>query len=64
MLCVGGVVTLVNVIGAVVMRKVELGKVLTHFSKSADPFGVLIFIVILGLYLIAFWVTVEAMENF
>ena len=64
MLGVGAVVTAVNIIGAVVMRKVELGKVLTHFSKSADPFGVLIFIVILGLYLIAFWVTVEAMENY
>ena len=64
MIVVGLVVTLVNVIGAVVMRKVELGKVLTHLSKSADPFGVLIFIVVLGLYLMAFWVVVEALEEY
>ena len=44
------------------MRKVKLDKILDTISKGADPTGVLIYIVVLGLFLLSYFVLVLFLE--
>lgn len=62
LLMIGGILFTVYMIGSFLMKKVDLAEDIDRFCEITDPTGVLVYIIILGLYLISYWFIVELFQ--
>ena len=63
-IAIGVICTVVFLIGAFTMRKVDCGKVIDMVSKAADPSGALVYIIVAGLYIFVYWVLVRLLNMY
>ena len=52
------------ILGAFLMKKVQLGEWLEKLSKSADPNAASIFIIVCALYFLLYWILLVQLEEF
>ena len=62
LIVIGIIVTCIYLFGSLANRKVQLPEDIYEKCKRYDPMGVFFYIVILGLYIISYWLFVELLE--
>lgn len=62
LIIIGIISTLVLILGALTMRKIEFDKATTALMSNLDPLGTYIFIAVCGLYLFSYFVVVRLFE--
>lgn len=61
-LLIGGIVSCVYMLGALSMRKIDLDDKLEKLCKHTDPIGVILYVAVLGIYLLTYWTVVKIIE--
>ena len=64
LIVIGVIVSIVNIIGALTMRKVVMDKTVKLLSSPSDPMGCQIYIVVLGVFLFLYGLLVKFLEIF